>query len=152
MQIVILSSLLQVWDAHSQRYHDGKRRICLHKPMKAMSVADVLYSMRFSGPIKLLVVDTFEARSIVFDVFCLFVTEKWCGHCCCAGVTVGTSDDNIAARRIATVTIAARGHLNACHFCQLPQICGLKLLCSRTTVLRTSGSGSCKRFRDGLQM
>ena len=109
MQIVILSSLLQVWDAHSQRYHDGKRRICLHKPMKAMSVADVLYSMRFSGPIKLLVVDTFEARSIVFDVFCLFVTEKWCGHCCCAGVTVGTSDDNIAARRIATVTIAARG-------------------------------------------
>ena len=65
-------------------HHDkGKRSACLHKPMKAMSVADVLYSMRFSEPVELPVIAMHRMRNTLCEVTDLRAT-KWCVHCCFA--------------------------------------------------------------------
>ena len=75
--------------------------------MKAMSVADVLYSMRFSAPVEPPLIALFEMRSIVSEVDRLRATGKWCGHGCFAVVTLGMPGDEIGPRRIASVTVAA---------------------------------------------
>ena len=75
--------------------------------MKAMSVAEVLYSIRFSAPVELPLVALFEMRSVASEVSRLCATGGWCGHGCFAVVTLGMPGDEIGPRRIASITVAA---------------------------------------------